>query len=134
MPEILVFYFGGLLASAVVALVFYYAIGGQISTLTQTVLGRRTGAVWGRTTRIFLLVTVLVGGLSTQWYGCDGVGHYKSIAADRRLMFQKSTDQVAGAITYGKTFVIFAAGIGAITVALLGGRPESDAKPPRPRD
>ena len=134
MPEILIFYFGGLLASAVVAVVFYYVFGGSMSMLAEAVLGRRTGAVWGRTTRIFLLVSVLVGGLSTQWYGCDGYSNYKSIAADRWLMFQKSTDQVAGAITYGRTFVIFAAGVGAITVALLGGRRTTDAQPPRSRD
>jgi hypothetical protein len=119
MPEILIYYLGGLLASAVVAVVFYYVIGGSISTMVQAVLGPRTGAVWGRSTRIFLLVTVLIGGLSTRWYGCDGYSHYKALAADRRLMLQKSTDQVAGSIQYGRTFIIVAAGIGAITIAVL---------------
>jgi hypothetical protein len=119
MPEILVFYFGGLMASAVVAIIFYYTIGGSIAAVVKVVFGRRTGAVWGRTSRIFLLLAVLVGGLSTQWYGCSGYSDYKSIAADRRLMFQKSTEQVAGAMTYGKTFIIIAAGVGAISVALL---------------
>ncbi len=124
MPEILMFYFGGLLASAVVAVVFYFSIGGSITRLVQSVYGRRTGAVWGRSARIFLVVTILIGGLSTQWYGCDGYSDYKSIATDRRLMFQKTTDQVSVSIVYGKTFILAAAGIAAITVALLARRTE----------
>jgi hypothetical protein len=137
MPEILIFYFGGLLASSAVAVVFYYVLGGPIAALVQAVFGSRTGAVWGRASRIFMVVMVLTGALSTQWYGCDSYGDYKTIAADRRLMLQKSTDQVAGAITYGKTFVIFAAGVGAITVALLarrsdaGGHADKTTGPPR---
>jgi hypothetical protein len=122
MPEILAFYFGGLLASGVVAVVFYYALGGPLAALAQSVFGTRTGPLWGRASRIFLVVMVLVGGLSTQWYGCSGYGDYRSIAASRRLMLEKSTTQVASAITYGKTFVIFVAGVGAITVALLARR------------
>ncbi len=122
MPEILIFYFGGLAASALVALAFYYAIGGPIAVVVHRALGGRAGEVLGRTTRLFLLMTVVVGGLSTQFHGCGGYSDYKSIAGDRRLMFEKSTNQVAGAITYGKDFIVLAAAVGAITIAILARR------------
>ena len=66
-----------------------------------------------------MFLSIMVGGLSTQWYGCGGYNDYQAIARDRRLMFEKTTEQVAGAIDYGRTFVLLAAGVSAIVVAVL---------------
>lgn len=124
MPEILVFYLSSLAACVAVAIVFYVTIGGSLGALAQQVLGPRNGALWGRSSRILMCLAVMVGGLSTQWYGCGGYADYKEIAADRRRMFQTGTVQVASAISYGRSFVLLAAGVGAITVALLRRRPD----------
>ncbi len=64
----------------------------------------------------------MVGGLSTQFHGCGGYSDYKSIAGDRRLMFEKSTNQVASAIGYGRGFIVFAAAVAALTIAVLARR------------
>ena len=122
MPEIMIFYFGGLAVSVLVAIGFYFAIGSSIDTLVRRVLPGSAGGVWSRAMRLFLFVTVIIGGLSTQFYGCGGYADYKPVAADRRLMLQKSTEQVAAAMSYGKGFVFGAAGIGAFIVALLARR------------
>lgn len=119
MPEILIFFLGGLMASAAVGLAFYYLIGPASDHAVRRVFGERTGPLWGRSFRIMMFVMALIGGLSTQWYGCDGYQDYKTVAADRGLMFEKTTTQVTGAISYAKWFVILAAGVGAVAVALL---------------
>jgi 5,10-methenyltetrahydromethanopterin hydrogenase len=67
-----------------------------------------------------LVVTIaLVGGLSTQWYGCEGYADRKAVEQSREVMFEKSTEQVASAISYATTFVIMIAALLAITYAIL---------------
>lgn len=122
MPEILIFFLSGLAASACVGLVFYYVMAASSDAAARRVFGHRIGALWGRSFRIMMFLMALIGGLSTQWYGCDG---YKAIAADRRLMFEKSTTQVTTAMSYAKWFVVMAAGVGAVTVAVLAPRASS---------
>ncbi len=122
MPEILIFFLSGLAASACVGLVFYYVMAAPSDAAARHVFGQQTGRLWGRSFRIMMFLMALIGGLSTQWYGCDGYKDYKAIAADRRLMFEKSTTQVTSAMSYAKWFVIMAAGVGAVTVAVLAPR------------
>lgn len=119
MPEILIFFLCGLAAAGLVGLAFYYAIGGPSEAAARRALGERTGPMWGRSFRMLLILMALVGGLSTQWYGCEGYQDYEYVASDRRLMFEKSTQQVSSAIGYAKWFVIVAAGLGAIVVAIV---------------
>lgn len=122
MPEILWYFLGGLMVSAAVGFVFYFAIGGASQAATQSAFGGKTSPLWGRSFRLLMFLMILVGGLSTQWHGCGGYSDYKDVAADRRRMFQKSTEQVVGAIDYGRWFLIGAAGVGAITIAVLARR------------
>jgi hypothetical protein len=88
--------------------------------MLQKLFGQRAGHLWGRSFRMMTVITALVGGLSTQWYGCGGLTDYERLEKDRQLMFQKSTEQVAGAINYSKNFLVFAAGLGAVAFAILG--------------
>lgn len=128
MPEILIFFLGGLAASAVVGLVFYYLLAAPSDAAARQVFGQQTGAVWGRSFRIMLLLMALVGGLSTQWYGCDGYKDYQHIAADRRRMLEKSTTQVTSAMSYAKWYVLLAAGVAALTVAALQPRRQAEVQ------
>jgi hypothetical protein len=125
MPEILIYFLCGLAASAVVGLVFYYVMGGPSEAAARRVFGEQTGRLWGRSFRIMMFLMALIGGLSTQWYGCEGYKDYGHIAADRRLMLEKSTTQVTSAMSYAKWFVVLAAGVGAVAVAVLTPRKES---------
>ena len=121
MPTFLWFYVAGLTASLVVGFIFYYALGSSCVAFFQKVFGERAGELWGRTFRLMLVTTALIGGLTTQWYGLDCHGNidYKAVASDPRLMFQKTTEQVGGATDYPRILLLVVANVGVITYAVL---------------
>ncbi len=119
MPTFLWFYVAGLGAALVVGFVFYYAVGAYCGPVLERLFGQRGAHLWGRSFRMMIVTCALVGGLSTQWYGCGGYTDYDRVEKDRQAMFQKSTEQVAGAINYARNFLVVAAGIGAVVFAFL---------------
>lgn len=127
MPTFLWFYVAGLAASLGVGFVFYCLLGPYCAPMFQKLFGDRAGQLWGRTFRMLVVTTALVGGLSTQWYGCHGYDDYQQVEKNPRVMFEKSTEQVAGAIHSASGFVLLAAGMSAIAYALLWrGRKEEE--------
>jgi len=119
MPTFMWFYVGGLGAAVVVGFVFYYVVGAYCGPMLERLFGQRGAQLWGRSFRMLIVTSALIGGLSTQWYGCRGYSDYERVEKDPRLMFQKSTEQVAGAMNYARSFLIIAAGMAAATFALL---------------
>ena len=119
MPTFLWFYVAGLAASVGVGFVFYFTLGGCVVPTLSKLFGERAGLLWGRSFRMLVVTFALVGGLSTQWYGCEGYADRKAVERSREVMFEKSTEQVASAISYVTWFVVVAAGLGAIIFATL---------------
>jgi len=119
MPTFLWFYLAGLTAAVAVGFVFYYVLGASCAPLFEKLFGDRAAPLWGRSFRMLVVTCALVGGLSAQWYGCHGYEDYQQVERDPRLMFQKSTEQVAGAIRSASGFVMLAAAMSAITYACL---------------
>ena len=119
MPEFLWFYVLGLSLAAVVGGVCYFAVGGAATSLFNAIFDRDAGHMWGRSFRMMILATATIGGLSVQWHGCDGYTDYSSVAENRGVMIEKTTEQVAGASHAVQRFLIFAAAIGAVTFAVL---------------
>ena len=124
MPTFLWFYVGGLTAALAVGFVFYFAVGAYCGPLLRNLFGDEGGYLWGRTFRIMLVTTALIGGLSTRWYGCSGYTDYSAVASSPKLMFQKSTEQVAEGTKYTTGFLLLAANLTVIVYAVLRrGRP-----------
>ncbi len=119
MPTFLWFYVAGLAASVAVGFAFYFTLGGCVVPTLSKLFGERAGHLWGRSFRMLVVTFALVGGLSTQWYGCEGYADRGAVERSREVMFEKSTDQVASAISYVTWFVVAAAGLGAIMFATL---------------
>jgi hypothetical protein len=119
MPTFLGFYLAGLALSFGVGLVLYYTIGGRCTRLLQKLFGDNAGYLWGRTFRLTLITLAMVGGLTTQWYGCHGYTDYEAVKHDPRVMFQKSTEQVTGAISYATTFLAAFCAVAAVAFAVL---------------
>ena len=119
MPTFLWFYLAGLASAVGVGFVFYFVLGGHCAPMLEKLFGERGANLWGRTFRMLVVTSALVGGLSTQWYGCHGYEDYQQVERDRRAMFQKSTEQVAGAISSASGFVLLAAGMSVIAYAFL---------------
>ena len=147
MPTFLWFYVGGLTVALVVGFVFYFAVGAHCGPLFRNLFGDEGGYLWGRTFRIMLVTTALIGGLSTRWDGCSGYSDYSAVASSPKLMFQKSTEQAAEGTKYTTGFLLFAPNVAVIVYAILrrgkspvngpaaadrGARPSQDAQPPRP--
>ena len=120
MPTFLWFYVGGLTAALVVGFIFYFVVGAYCGPLLRKLFGDQGGYLWGRTFRIMLVTSALVGGLSTQWYGCRGYEDYADIERSPKRMFQKSTEQVASATDYATGFLLLAANVAVIAYAVLG--------------
>ncbi|MBI3466810.1 MAG: hypothetical protein HY000_27675 [Planctomycetes bacterium] len=119
MPTFLWFYVGGLMAALVVGFIFYFVVGAYCGPLLQRLFGDQGGYLWGRTFRIMLVTSALVGGLSTQWYGCHGYEDYADVERSPKLMFQKSTEQVGSATNYATGFLLIAANVAVIAYAIL---------------
>jgi hypothetical protein len=66
-----------------------------------------------------LVASALLGGLAVQWYGCSYTD-YDSVAEDRRVMVEKMTEQVSGAMEYSTGLLVIAAVLGALMYAVLG--------------
>lgn len=132
MPTFLWFYVAGLTGALAVGFAFYYLLGAYCGPMLEKLFGQRGATLWGRSFRMFVVISALVGGLSTQWYGCHGYTDYKKVETNRRIMVQKSTEQVASAISSASGFVVLAAGISAIAYALLwrGRGPAGTILPP----
>jgi hypothetical protein len=124
MPTFLWFY-----ASIAVGFVFYFTLGEFVAPTLAKLFGERAGQVWGRSFRMLVVTIALVGGLSTQWYGCEGYADRKAVERSREVMFEKSTEQVASAISYVTWFVVGTAGLGAIMYAMLWRGGENSAGP-----
>ncbi len=119
MDAFLWFYFAGLAVAALVGEVFYLVIGPYATPFFARLMGEKSGHLWGRSFRLMVVVMALVGGLSTQWYGCGGYTDYSAVKDDPRIAFQKATEQVAGALRYADNFVIIMAALGAISLAIV---------------
>ncbi len=119
MPTFLWFYIAGLTLALIVGMVFYYVIGGHAAPLFESLFGKEAGYLWGRSFRLMLVVSALMGGLAVQWYGCSYTD-YGSVAQNERLMVEKMTEQVSGAMEYSTGFLIIAAVLGALMYAVLG--------------
>lgn len=118
MPAFLWTYVAGMTAALCVGLILYAVIGTRMTPLLATILGPAAGQLWGRTFRMLLLLTAVLGGLSTQWYGCTYSDH-QAVAKSPRLMAEKATDQVAQATRYATMLVVATAAVGAILFASL---------------
>ena len=137
MPTFLWFYFSGLALALLVGVIYYFVIGSGGAALWRSLFGGRSGPLWGRSFRLMLVITAMVGGLSTQWYGCGGYGDYEAVKQDPVLMFQKTTEQVSGALETVNEFVVLAIAIATLCFAALwrsrpangNGSPELSALP-----
>ncbi|MBX7165655.1 MAG: hypothetical protein K1X74_04845 [Pirellulales bacterium] len=119
MPTFLGFYLFALLGTCVVAAVLYFSIGEQAGQFARSLFGTERGTALARSFRLMLVISCLIGGLSTQWYGCRGYSDYEAVAQDRRLMLQKTTEQIASAVTYGVKYLLGAGAVGTLMFAVL---------------
>ena len=125
MPTFLWYYIGGLSLALIVGMVFYYVIGGHAAPLFESLFGKKAGYLWGRSFRLMLVASALLGGLAVQWYGCSYTD-YHSVAEDQRVMAEKMTEQVSGAMEYATGFLVIAAVLGALMYAALGRASDDD--------
>jgi len=137
MPLFMWYYCVGLGLVLLVGTVFYFVVGGHIAAPIQGIFSRHGGRMWGRSFRLMLVANVVIGGLAVQWYGCGGYADYESIAQDERRMFEKTTEQVSGALRYGSRFLLVTAWISALCFAVLAhgraskGTAKEPAGPPK---
>lgn len=125
MPLFLWFYLGGLTLALAVGFVFYCAVGGQSVALFSALFGEQSGRLWGRAFRMTLVTIAVIGGLSSKWYGC-GYTDYQKVANDHRVMLEKTSEQVSGALGYSTYFLILTAVLGAIVYAIVRPRRRPD--------
>jgi hypothetical protein len=118
MPLFLWFYLAGLSLALGVGIVCYFVIGQHAAALFERLFDPRAGYLWGRSFRLLLVATAVIGGLATQWYGCDYTD-YERVARDKRIMLEKTTEQVSGALQYAVWFLVLAAAVTAVTYAVL---------------
>lgn len=126
MPLFMWCYLLALVVSAVIAAAAYYLVGGAATPFFRELLGDAGGQLGARSFRLLLVMSVCVGGLSTQWYGCHGPTDYQAVASNRRLMLQKTSEQVAQAISYGTSFLVAALVLGGLVYAIRHRRSSSD--------
>lgn len=119
MPTFLWFYIAGLTLALAVGMGFYYVIGGHAAPLFESLFGKKAGYLWGRSFRLMLVASALLGGLSVEWYGCS-YSDYGYVAGNQQVMVEKMTEQVSGAMDYATWFLIAAAVLGALMYAVLG--------------
>ena len=125
MPTFLWFYIAGLTLALLVGISFYYVIGGHAAPLFESLFGKKAGYLWGRSFRLMLVASALLGGLSVQWYGCS-YSDYDYVAENRRVMVEKMTEQLSGAMDYATWFLVIAAVVGALMYAVLVRAPEQE--------
>ena len=119
MPLFLWFYLAGLSLAFGVGLVWYFGVGGHALPLMRSLFGERSGPLWTRSFRMMLVVCAVIGGMTVQWYGCDGYTDYDRVAEDRQVMVEKTTEQTAAAMRFVSRFAMFAVLVGGIAFAFL---------------
>lgn len=119
MPLFMWFYVAGLSMALGVGIVLYFVVGGRAMPLLKSLFGEQAGMLWGRAFRLTLVAYAMIGGLATSWYGCHGYSDYQHIAQNKEVMFQKTTEQVSGAMHYAVDFLLFVATVGAVMYAVL---------------
>ena len=132
MPLFMWYYMAGIFAALGVGFVLYYVVGAHVMPLLNELFGEHADQLWGRTFRISLVASALLGGFAVTWHGCDGYSDYSHVADDRNVMFQKMTEQIADAMQYSVFFLVIVAAVGAIMFAVLK-RPRQDKKDQVPR-
>ncbi len=118
MPLILWYYLAGMTGAVLVGVLFYVAIGTRATPLLASIFGEDAGRLWGRSLRMLLVLTAILGGLSTQWYGCSDTTN-RQVAKSQRLMAEKATDQISHATLYATRLLVATAAFGAIAFAAL---------------
>jgi hypothetical protein len=119
MPFFLKLYFLGLLIAGAIAVLFYFAIGHHATPVFHRLLGPRAGDSGARSFRLLMAISVVIGALSVQWYGCHGYTDYKALANDRLAMVEKTSQQVSGGLWSGLQFLLAASFLCAIIYAVL---------------
>jgi hypothetical protein len=119
MPLFMWFYIAGLCLALGVGIIMYFVVGGHAMPLFRALFGARVGHLWGRTFRLTLVASAMLGGLATTWHGCEGYSDYGRVAQDKGVMLQKTTEQVASAMSYAVFFLIFVATLGATMYSVL---------------
>jgi hypothetical protein len=119
---ILVYYLAGLALSLAVGIVCYYVVGFAAVPLWQALFGEQSAPMWGRLFRMTVVIVALVGGLTSKFYGCGGPADYDAVSGDHRLMIERTSGQVSGALDYSAQFLLLAAGTAAVAFAVLRAR------------
>jgi hypothetical protein len=120
MQPILIYFAAGLTISLVIGVACYYTVGHAAAPLLKAIFGDRGGAMWGRLFRMSVVTIAIVGGLSSKFYGCGGPTDYADIADNHAILFSRTSDQVAGSLSYSLHYLLIAAAIGAIAFAVRG--------------
>jgi hypothetical protein len=118
MPLILWFYLAGMTGAVLVGVLFYVVVGTRATPLLASIFGEEAGRLGGRSLRMLLVLTAVLGGLSTQWYGCSDTSN-RQLAKSQRLMAEKATDQVSQATLYATRLLVATTAVGAVVFAAL---------------
>lgn len=133
MPLILWFYLAGMTGAVLVGVLFYVVVGTRATPLMANIFGEAAGRLGGRSLRMLLVLTAVLGGLSTQWYGCSDTSN-RQLAKSQRLMAEKATDQVSQATLYATRLLVATAAVGAVVFAVLqASRDNRQSAAPRKR-